>query len=352
MVQHFSIHYSGESIGELSIRFILISFLFYLIGATFLYSGFPFDNLCLVNENEDYTNPLIKNQNILITTANGVTFNQTVTDGISVYKYCNQDLWFRVLTPSPSIKWITEWMTVDQIKTIGLFDDFSRLGYVFLIAVVLYELIGKKLIALFKSTYKPHGKAGDVRFRDVLDLKDILAYVPQVKSPNHYFDLLCSEIKVASANTGDSTTLSEEKEVVEDEIEMDPEEKERYRDAFELIGWIDIIYHRPYDFYSLVQDFKKMRSGNIYEEIKASQENANKDIFSVVKYYEANNADRDEEETDEDTNSIERDDNEEEEEEIIDERTSLLKTPSQKIDRSSSSKKRLSSSVTKTFIGL
>lgn len=145
----------GESVGNFSFGFLILSFVFYTLGASFLYTGFPFDNLCQIDDEDDPYHDnvfnMLVNQTVGITTKSGIDLNQTITDN-SVYKYCDQNLWFKTFKPEPTEN--TVWMTDAQRVVCETFAGLFSAQCIGEASRAFWMFFSKDIISLFASTYE------------------------------------------------------------------------------------------------------------------------------------------------------------------------------------------------------
>jgi len=299
----------GYSIGHLSLFFFGIAYICYVFGNAYLYSGFPYDNLCLVNnETEQVVLTNVTTTKILITNANGGTFlqNRTTESFSEVYKYCNQNVWLKVFFPDPDIHpWMTEWMTSSQISTTRLFSRTMASLLSFGMMYAMYMFVTRVLVSWFMSMYQSprKGRIQNPKFSKVIHYPGIQAYIPQVQSKHHTFNLLCSDISDLTSlglvnKSSDDVNSNNSKELEDKErfmgLSEDIEINEEYNLAEYLVGWRDNVYTgRSYEFYSLVEDFNKIRGGKMI--LCCSNTDDGDDdyyknaIFSIVKFWPKEN---------------------------------------------------------------
>ena len=248
-----------------------------ILGA-YAYAQFPYDNLCLLNENStiaegdrfftDVNQTLVDDSEL---------FNVTVTNPTN-YVFCPQS-WREVdgfsFPPTPRNMQPSDrsWMGSETSESLVALYSWTSLVYVIVFIGVLF---GGSSVLFFKSffqgTYQADGQNQRVDFSS---LPEKAAYVPQIKLINRPFPYLACNI---------------------DQLDQD------------LVGWNDP--SRSYDYYNLIFDVpyagmprKKRIEGNtrntnqiedqseyiINQSYRAgatpSTRSSSKPIFSIIKHY-------------------------------------------------------------------
>lgn len=169
----------NADISKFSIYFLWATLLAYSFMSAYLYSGFPFDNACLTDEEvpDDYFGKTFKAPIRNEYTAR--TFNVTSDD--KVYEYCNQDL---VHVTSK----VYNWMSVSQEHYFVIY------GTTF--SIVLFLVVASIAIRLkhrFESEkiFTPDGEASDETFSSV---HEIYGYVPQLNLEEFLYPILLCDV--------------------------------------------------------------------------------------------------------------------------------------------------------------
>eukprot|EP00591_Stephanopyxis_turris_P014023 CAMPEP_0195533256 /NCGR_PEP_ID=MMETSP0794_2-20130614/40124_1 /TAXON_ID=515487 /ORGANISM="Stephanopyxis turris, Strain CCMP 815" /LENGTH=273 /DNA_ID=CAMNT_0040665717 /DNA_START=565 /DNA_END=1386 /DNA_ORIENTATION=+ len=255
----------GTQLAKSSRKFFFTALVFFGLFSTHWYSGFPYDNVCDV-DNTSYPNNYVGYYGD-VHFINGDKGSLNITNGTPT-TYCNQDA-NNSLRPHNLLLQFGEgdWMT-DEQKTLTKIYHYSSVLVFYVWAVVLFGLLAFRWIMSFiRGGYKPNGEDQEIDFSCV---PDISGYVPQLGVGFSAFPLLICDI---------------------DEIDS------------RLVGWKD--KSKSYDFYNIIYDIpyegmKRTRNKNVTnEEIKpylgtqqieidnreASTRTDTKPMFSIVKHW-------------------------------------------------------------------
>jgi hypothetical protein len=180
----------GASIARFSqIYFMTTSVAAFALVSSYMFSGFPYDNLCA-----DNTSHSAYYGNWQVTNGNGQTSSAVVEPNQRSYHFCNQyigpgrNFAFPVspdAQPSGS-----KWMTTSQEQLVTIYGIVSvavlgAVGAVF--AYRIFRLFQK----LFSASYKPAGSDQGTHFSE---LGTISSYIPQVKSEQFTYPLLAVNV--------------------------------------------------------------------------------------------------------------------------------------------------------------
>lgn len=184
-----------------------LAILFFCIIAAYTWSGFPFDDLCPVEDlsavNRDYFttwNVNITYEDIfflgVLKAAEGEIIETTIVvdNDAEAYRHCNQDLRLnegRSFPPLP--KWQPdglEWMTEDQEQIVRVYGWTCVAFLIGVILVFVFRFIRAGLRAV-KSDYSPVGKDMKIPFTEV---PSIDSYIPQVISSEFAYPLILCDI--------------------------------------------------------------------------------------------------------------------------------------------------------------
>jgi len=161
--------------------------------SSFYWAAFPFDNLCPTES--FYDGPDVFLQNIQPDPENLSDLrNITLANNSKVYRFCNQDFILPPYTRFPfiyreGVKDYGEWMSEDQIFLSKLFG-WTSIGVMVLVGLKFTFGFGKTARKQFHRDYKPSTEDQGISFYDV---RNIAAYVPQVRSSMFSYPLLvCS----------------------------------------------------------------------------------------------------------------------------------------------------------------
>ena len=186
--------------------FVPLAILIYAISSAYLWSGFPFDNLCV--DDETVLDPYYYGNRSrfiegevkgifgvpLYSTPSSIAEISVVENATQVYKFCNQDMRQYVDTssfpPFPKFQ-IEEWMTPNQENVVKV---SSWVAVVILALVILkwLNVLAHSIYDKYSGVYEPQGDDMGIPFSDV-DAID--SYVPQVTSPILAYPLLLCDVK-------------------------------------------------------------------------------------------------------------------------------------------------------------
>jgi hypothetical protein len=231
----------GTKVSQLSrIYFFPLSIAAMAVLSSYYWSGFPFDNLCLLSSTEgeyqgNWTLSPIDSDN---------TFTREVDTNDPSFQFCVQDF-LRFKKGQRSFPFVAafqpagkEWMTSEQ-ATLTTIHGWSVLGILALILFSFLRMFLQNILAFFQSTYEPSGKDQGINFSDVVSRS---VYIPQVESGVYSYPLLACNV---------------------DGIDE------------ELLEWSDP--DRPYSFYDLTKDADVLTRG--------MDESVRKNVFSQVTHY-------------------------------------------------------------------
>jgi len=180
----------GPYISKFSRRYFMTTAIAALaLVSSYLYSGFPFDNLCGGNVSHS-----AYYGNWKITDGEGNDGSVSIEPGVRSYHFCNQFLGpgknfaFPALPdsqPSGSI-----WMTAEQEQLTGIYGWVS-VGVMGLVGLVFLFGVLQSIKALFSASYKSDG---DVQGQDFSEVECMSSYIPQVNSNRFPHPLLAVNI--------------------------------------------------------------------------------------------------------------------------------------------------------------
>lgn len=177
----------GPSISNFSRRyFFALAVTAMAVSSSYSWAGFPYDNLCLSDENElDY---YIGSWNIVSVDGSRNAY-VTVSEGDTSYKYCKQSLyWYGKGFNFPAVPyWQTEgdeWMTSEQELLTRIYGWSS---FVLVVMASLWIISISVRAMLFRSNYVACGDDQDMPFSDV---PAISSYIPEVRSDLFSYPLL------------------------------------------------------------------------------------------------------------------------------------------------------------------
>jgi len=238
--------------------FFSLALVFFAVHSSYVWSSFPFDNLC------DSENTSEVPTGLRTVELDGKTVTIQVSSNAKWVEYCNQDLgpalMFRrlfFLRDDNENKNELEWMTDDQKQATQIYAWTGFIALLLYLAMVFIECIYRGYISLFRGMNEPTGTDQKIDFSSM----PIDGYVPQVKVWGYSFPLLACDV---------------------DGIDEG------------LIGWKD--KNHSYDYYNLIYDIpfkgmKRLRRKEDDEEVEygvRSLDETNlvrKPIFSIVKYW-------------------------------------------------------------------
>lgn len=190
----------GSKISEFSRRyFFLVAILAMAVLASYYWAGFPYDNLCLIEEAES---PLISN-NTFVGEWKIRPFDSALNpvdiyfpSDTDIYQPCLQDF-FRFPWSEKAFPFISmfqlegeEWMTVDQELITDIFG-WSSVG---VLGIIFISFISRSYISfmhMFRGSYESCGHDMGINFSDV---PSISTYIPEVQSPVISYPLLACHI--------------------------------------------------------------------------------------------------------------------------------------------------------------
>lgn len=217
----------GPSIASFSrIYLMTIAIAVLAVVSSYVYSGFPFDNLCA----EDVSHAAYYGT-WTITDGEGQDSSAVIEPGVRSYHFCDQFL-------PPSFPALPEaqpsgstWMTVEQEQLTGIYGWVS-VGVVGLIGLFFLYRMLLSVKHLFDTSHK---STGNIRGRSFSQVKAISTYVPQVHSNLFTHPLLAVNIDRIDESTFDWS---------------DPERSHSYydltRDAEQLMKDDEDMCHRSF----------------------------------------------------------------------------------------------------------
>lgn len=180
----------GASIAKFSrVYFMTTSVAALALVSSYMFSGFPYDNLCADNiSHSAYYG------NWQVTDGNGQTSSAVVEPNQRSYHFCNQyigpgqNFAFPVspgAQPSGS-----KWMTSPQEQIVGIYGIVS-VAVLGLVGAVFAYRIFRLFQKLFSASYKPAGSDQGTHFSEV---GTISSYIPQIKSEQFTYPLLAVNV--------------------------------------------------------------------------------------------------------------------------------------------------------------
>jgi len=175
----------GTEISNISLNYFFSTALFFLsVMSSFYWSAFPFDNLCLMEDqtlNPEYFGDY--NVSTIINTGNAFVI-ESINNSTSVYRFCNQDFIGR--PGGPDFPFIYreddpafgEWMSPEQQFLSQLFG-WTSTGFIALVCLKFLYGFYCRVRLEFVSSYNPNSSEQGIAFHEV---PTIAGYVPQVKS--------------------------------------------------------------------------------------------------------------------------------------------------------------------------
>jgi len=201
----------------------------FALSSTYLWSAFPFDNLCEDKE-----------------------------EGMGNFKRCDQN-WFNNFRTGTQGDWMTE-------QQQWLMDAYGWVAFSIVICFVLFicsSIYYILILPVFKSTYKPHGQDMQLDLSSLIRRRtDIQAYVPQVHVAGVVFPYFACDIDGLRNY---------------DLLSWDENEQHKYAD-YNLINDVDRNDKSFSDFEVSVEINENMHTEII-------SETQNHPIFSIVKYW-------------------------------------------------------------------
>ena len=181
----------GASIAKFSrIYFMTTSIAALALVSSYMFSGFPFDNLCA-----DDTSHSAYYGNWQITDGNGQTTSAVVVEpNQRSYHFCNQFMGpgkSFVFPVSPKAQPDgSKWMTNPQEKLVSIYGIVSTVVLGLVGAIFVYRFF-RMIQKTFSASYKPVGRDQGKSFSEV---EVISAYIPQVNSGQFAYPLLAVNI--------------------------------------------------------------------------------------------------------------------------------------------------------------
>jgi len=231
----------GSAIAFFNSKFILpLACLIFAMSSAYLYSGFPFDNMCATDVDvSDYIGDHTVSEN-----DSGAVYDQIqVTAETIVYKHCFQNLASAAseditFPPLPNSEGDDQWMTEEQEALVRIYA-WTFLGMMIVIGFRFVSQFVRGLVDSCKGDYEASGMDMGLNFSD----SAATAYIPEVRSPLWLYPLIACE-------TGDV-----------------------HEDLFE---WTDPL--RAHECYALPSDAEQLLAGmNVQSEDSA--------IFDKVKHF-------------------------------------------------------------------
>jgi len=187
----------GASMSRTSAFFFKLCLLAYAIMASYFYSQFPADNACLSGSNEEDLSDYITSDSkglVDVKLLNGNTETRVLgDDDVEGYKFCTQEIIRSGSFPAlPSLQLDGTWMTDNQKLYSKMFGWTSVAVVCLICAALLKNIFMLYVYPIFKSPYKPPTYENNQQFEDV---REIAAYVPQVKLPGFEFPFLLCNIE-------------------------------------------------------------------------------------------------------------------------------------------------------------
>ena len=190
----------GSKISEFSRRyFFLFAILAMAVLASYYWAGFPYDNLCLIDDGESQ---IISNNTFVgewTIRPFDATINQTniyFPSDADIYQPCLQDF-FRFPWSEKAFPFISmfqlegeEWMTNDQELITDIFG-WSSVGVLAIIFISFIYRSYTSFMDMFRGSYEACGSDMGINFSDV---PSISTYIPEVQSPVISYPLLACHI--------------------------------------------------------------------------------------------------------------------------------------------------------------
>jgi hypothetical protein len=189
----------GAKISEFGRRyFFSIAILAMAVLSSYYWAGFPFDNLCVI-EDTSIANNSTYAAGVWIVSPMDTSLPQVtiqIPGNAELYQPCLQDF-FQFPFSDKAFPFIAlfqlegqEWMTVDQELICDIFG-WSSVGVA---AIIVFSFLYKwysSFMNLFRGSYEPCGEDMGINFSDV---PSISSYIPEVQSPVISYPLLACHI--------------------------------------------------------------------------------------------------------------------------------------------------------------
>jgi len=168
------------------------------IVSSYLFSGFPFDNLCAENVSHSAYYGTWK-----VTDGEGQDSVAVIEPTVRSYHFCNQFLGFGENFAFPALPKAqptgSNWMTDEQEQLTGIYGWVS-VGVLGLVGLTFLYRIVRTLQDIFSASYKPDG---DVQGQSFSEVETISSYIPQVISNHFSHPLLAVNIDYVSESIFD-----------------------------------------------------------------------------------------------------------------------------------------------------
>jgi len=174
----------GVAVSSTSAFFFKLCLLTYAVMASYFYSQFPSDNACLSNNGEDVT---------AYTGSVDPGGKMFTTEPVQGYQFCDMELLRSGEFPAlPSLQNGGNWMTPNQ-ETYSKMFGWTSVAMLVLVLISLFKKIFMNYVyPIFYSPYQRPTYENNERYENV---KEISAYVPQVKIHGFTFPFLLCDTK-------------------------------------------------------------------------------------------------------------------------------------------------------------
>ncbi|KAL9181404.1 hypothetical protein ACHAXT_010209 [Thalassiosira profunda] len=170
------------------------------IVSSYLFSGFPFDNLCAEDVSHSAYYGTWK-----ITNGEGQESTTVIEPTVRSYHHCNQFLGPGSNFAFPALPDAqpegSTWMTDEQEQLTGIYGWISVVVLGLVGMVILYRVL-QAVQGLFSASYKPHGEIQGASFSQ---LESISSYIPQVPSGHFTHPLVAVNIDYVDESLFDWT---------------------------------------------------------------------------------------------------------------------------------------------------
>jgi len=184
----------GSEMAQMTKVYFYICIIFLSVMSSYWLSGFPFDNLCLCDDNPD-DNPEGSGCD---TTKEYPEIDKPNYNNTKIYYYCKQDLLRSSFAFPASTSKDVDWMTPNQKVLVDVFGWLSLC----VVCILAYVIMGSTIIEFFtkkkKSTYDPESTKD--QYIDFSCNEEIFGYVPQVDVKGLQFPLLACDIDDIDSN--------------------------------------------------------------------------------------------------------------------------------------------------------